>query len=400
MRRMGLHLEDSFADGTLVRPTHREAGIVHLIQAIAQLTGVSGIEPSPPMNELLELIGRADHLVFVLLDGLGMSTVRRLPADSFIASHVRRELFATCPSTTSCALTTVATASFPNRHGVSGWFTYLPELLTTAIVLPFKERFTGQPLVERGIRPQDVLRLPPILPRMTHRALTVTPSNIANTTYNFFCRGGTAGVGYDTIPRAVDRIIEEVQGAKGPTYTHLYLPEIDTICHHLGVDHPGVVPRVMEIDREMCRLAEAIAGRATLVLSADHGLIDVPRDDQLFLFPGDPLLEMLMVPPTGDARMPVFHVYQQAKEEFAEQFIARFGDRMHLVSTDEAERMELFGAGAFAEHARPHFGDFIAFPYRAATLAYHGSDKPVSNIFLAVHAGLSPQEMWVPLCVV
>jgi hypothetical protein len=396
---MGLHLEDSFADGTLLRPTHREAGIVHLIQAIAQLTGVNDIDPSPPMHELMGLIGRADHLIFVLLDGLGMSTVRRMPGDSFIASHVRRQLIATCPSTTSCALTTVATASFPNRHGISGWFTFLPELMTTATVLPFKERFTGQPLVERGIRPQDVLRLPPIIPRMTHRPLTVTPSNIANTTYNYFCRGGTAGVGYDTIPHAVDRIIEEVRAAKGATYTHLYLPEIDTICHHLGVDHPGVVPKVMEIDRELGRLAEAVAGRATLVLSADHGLIDVPRDDQLFLFPGDPLLQMLLVPPTGDARMPVFHLHERAKDAFVAEFIPRFGDRMHLVSIDEAERLELFGPGLFSAHARPHFGDFIAFPYRAATLAYHGSDKPVGNVFLAVHAGLSPQEMQVPLCI-
>lgn len=393
-------LEDSFADGTLVRPNHREPGIVHLVQAIAHLTGVKDVEPSPPMRRLLELIGRADHLIFVLMDGLGMSTVRRLPAASFIASHVRLELIATCPSTTACALTTVATAAFPNRHGIAGWFTYLPELLTTAVVLPFKERFTGQPLVERGIRPQDVLRLAPILPRMTHRALTVTPSNIANTTYNYFCRGGTAGVGYDTIPHAVNRIIEDVRGAKGPTYTHLYLPEIDTICHHLGVDHPGVVPKVIEIDRELARLGEAVRGRATLVLSADHGLIDVPRGDQLFLFPGDPLLELLQVPPTGDARMPVFHVYENRKDAFVEQFVARFGNRMHLVTTAEAERMELFGPGPFSEHARPHFGDFIAFPFRPATLSFHGSDKPPDHVFLAVHAGLSPQEMCVPLCVV
>ncbi|HSU68601.1 MAG TPA: hypothetical protein VLJ39_17100, partial [Tepidisphaeraceae bacterium] len=63
------------------------------------------------------------------------------------------------------------------------------------------------------------------------------------------------------------------------------------------------------------------------------------------------------------------------------------------------ERMELFGPGPFSPVARPRFGDFIAFPYRPATLAYHGSEKPIGKLFLAVHAGLSPQEMWVPLVV-
>jgi hypothetical protein len=94
----------------------------------------------------------------------------------------------------------------------------------------------------------------------------------------------------------------------------------------------------------------------------------------------------------------VFHVHQAARRDFAEQFLARFGDRMVLVSIDEAEQMELFGPGPFSPRARPRFGDFIAFPYRPVTLAYHGLNKPLGELFLAVHAGLSPQEMWVPMC--
>jgi hypothetical protein len=395
---MGSHLEAAFESGLLVRPAHDRPGLVHLVQAIAHLTGAGNNELTPPAQLLADLIGPADHLVFILLDGLGSSLVRRLPRDSFIAAHTRRELLATCPSTTACALTTVCTAEYPNRHGIAGWFTYLPEFLVTATVLPFKNRFTGEPLGQQGIGPADVVRAAPILPQMTHRALTITPSNIADTTFNRFCRGGTAGVGYDTIPHAIDRLIEEIRISTGPTYTHLYLPEIDTMCHHLGAEHPELVPRVLQIDRELARLAEAVAGRARIVISADHGLIDVPRDDQTFLFPGDPLLELLQAPPTGDARMPVFHVYEEARSEFVEQFLTRFSDRMFLLSTDDAERMEIFGPGKFSERARPRFGDFIAFPYRPSTLAYHGSNKPVGEVFLAVHAGLSPQEMWVPLC--
>lgn len=397
---MSLELQEAFDRGILVRPDHHQPGLVHLVQAIAHLTGVKDVETSGPLRQLVELIGPSDHLIFILLDGLGMSTVQRLPGDSFVRAHVRRELQATCPSTTACALTTVCTAAFPNRHGVAGWFTYLPDHHLTATLLPFRDRATNEPLVERGLRPQDVIPLPPILPRMSHRALTVTPSNITNTTFNYFCRGGTAGVGYDTIPHAIDRIIEEVRSAAGPTYTHLYLPEIDTLCHHVGVDHPDVVPAVMAIDRELARLADAVAGRARMVISADHGLIDVPPADQSFLLPGDPLLDLLVVPPTGDARMPVFHLREHARSAFADLFLERFGDRMCLLPTDDAERMEIFGPGPFSARAKPRFGDVIAFPYRAATLAFHGSDKPIGKLFHAVHAGLSPQEVWVPACVV
>lgn len=393
-------LQQAFAEGRLVRPSDQTPNLVHLSRAVAHLAGVDGVELSPPVRLLADLIGPADHLIFVLLDGLGMNTVRRLPADSFVVSHLKRELQATCPSTTACALTTVATAEYPNRHGVAGWFTYLPEFDLTAVVLPFKDRVTDQPLVQRGIKPGDVVRLSPVCGRMTHRPLTVSPSNISNTTYNYFCRAGTRGVGYETIGGAVDRIIQELQTTSGPTYTHLYLPEIDTICHKLGVEHPDIVPQVMQIDRELARLADALAGRGRIVVSADHGLIDVPVDHQTLLFAGDPLLELLIVPPAGDARMPVFHVRPGHQDEFREQFNNRFGAQMALIETDRAEEMELFGPGAFSRQARQHFGDFVAFPLRPATLAFHPPQKPLGRLFPAVHGGLSPQEMWVPLCVV
>jgi hypothetical protein len=397
---MGLTLEQAFADGMLVRPNHARPSLVHLVQAIARICGVRDLNLFEPARLLCDAIGPANHVIFILLDGLGMSTVRKLPTESFVAAHVRMELQATVPSTTACALTTVTTAAYPNQHGIAGWFTYLPEMGLTATVLPFKDRATHEPLAQRGIRPQDMVLLPSIVPKMTHRVLTITPSNITNTSYNYFSRGGTPGVGYDTIPHAIDRIIEEVQSATGPTYTHLYLPEIDTICHHLGVDHPDLVPKVMAIDREIARLADVLGTRARIILSADHGLIDVPREHQHFLYPGDPLLEMLQVPPTGDARLPIFHVHPDARSRFAQAFETRFAESMVLLSTDEAQRLELFGPGPFSPKARPRFGDFIAIPFRPATLAYHGSEKPLGELFLAVHAGLSPQEMWVPLCIV
>ena len=51
---------------------------------------------------------------------------------------------------------------------------------------------------------------------------------------------------------------------------------------------------------------------------------------------------------------------------------------------------------------RPRFGDFIAIPYRRATLAYAPvtlSGAAPAAPYIGQHAGLSPEEMRVPLCV-
>lgn len=391
-------VEDLFAAGTLIRPSDDQPNLVHLVRAIAAATGVPDIALSSPVRELSPFIGSPQHLIFVLLDGLGMNLVRRLPAESFLASALKRELHATCPSTTACALTTVATAAYPSRHGVAGWFTYLPDLGTTMATLPFIDRSTGESLTRRGLKVQDVLPLPPICPKMTHRPLTIVPAHIAHTPYNLYSRGDTPGFGYQSIAEGIDRIIARFE-EDGSTYTHLYLPEIDSICHKRGVDHHEVAPLVMQIDAELARLAAAAAGRARIVVTADHGLIDVPRADQTLLFDKDPLLEMLVVPPTGDARLPIFHVRDGRHGDFVRAFRERFGDRMLLLETDEAGRMQLFGPGGFSPSVRGRFGDFVGIAYQAATLAYHAPDKPVGELFKAVHAGLSPQEMQVPLCV-
>jgi predicted AlkP superfamily pyrophosphatase or phosphodiesterase len=396
---MRQRLEQLFSERVLIQPDHGQADIVSLALAIAKLAGAEHLEHSPASRALAELIGPADHLVFVLLDGLGMNLQQRLPEGSYLKTHCRREIRATSPSTTACALTSVSTASYPNRHGVTGWYTFLPDLDVTAAILPFVDRYTNQSLVTRGVRVEDVIPAQPTAPTLTHTPLTVVPRQLFNTPYNIFARAGTAGVGYRTIGEAVSIIIDRVISATGPTYTHLYLPEVDTLCHKLGVSHPQIPLLISQIDAELARLGETLGRRARVVMTADHGLIDVPVNEQTLLLSDDPLLELLRVPPTGDARMPIFHVAPGRREEFASRFSDRFGDRMLLLATDDAEQMHLFGPGEFSEAARQRFCDFVAIPFRPATLAYHPPDKALGHMYLAVHAGLSPEEMLVPLCI-
>src|SRR5438552_6995676 len=277
-------LDQLFAEQILVRPgADGRPDLVHLVRAIATLCGVEHLNPPGPTRGLIDLIGPADHIVFILIDGLGMNILRRLPREDFFQKHFRLQLNSTCPSTTACALTAVATGHWPSRHGVTGWFTHLPDLGFTATILPFAERVSHQPLTLRGLRAEDVLPLPPILPLMTHRALSLSPSYIANTTYNHYCRGGTTGLPYKKMSEAVDQIVARIDAAHEPTFTYLYLDEIDTLCHHVGVEHEAVDARVVGIGAELTKLLDRLNGRARVIVTADHGLIDVPAPSQTLL---------------------------------------------------------------------------------------------------------------------
>jgi len=222
---------------------------------------------------------------------------------------------------------------------------------------------------------------------MEHQPLTLVPAYIANTSFNTYSRGGTPGLGYASIHEAMEQVVTRVQSAVAPTYTHLYLHDIDTMCHHFGVGDPNVLPLVLSIGTELARLSEALPDNARLVVSADHGLIDVPKGEQALLMVGDPLLELLVVPPTGDARMPIFHIRPDKRAAFEHAFEDRFGERMALIPTADVEGMEIFGPGQFSQTARRRFGDFIAIPLSPATLSYHPPNKPLGELYKAVHAG-------------
>ena len=198
------------------------------------------------------------------MDGLGMNIVRRLPADSFLAAYVRAELTSICPSTTACALTSLATAQYPNRTAVTGWFTHVPDLGLTAVMLPFVDRFTGEPLAERGLRAEDLLPAPSIYPRMTAPAALARPDLHLRHALQPLRprRHARPRVRFDPARDRPDHRADPPPRT-GPTFTHLYLPEVDSICHKLGVGHADVVPLVMRIDAELARLRHAALRGAT-----------------------------------------------------------------------------------------------------------------------------------------
>ena len=69
-------LEQLFDAGVLLRPSDRRPNLVHLVRALATLAGVGDLGASPPVADIVSTIGPAEHLIFVLMDGLGMNLVR------------------------------------------------------------------------------------------------------------------------------------------------------------------------------------------------------------------------------------------------------------------------------------------------------------------------------------
>lgn len=363
-------LEEKFRSGVFVRPDGGP-NLVDLAQALAGRPGA-----------VAEAIGPADHLVFVLVDGLGTNL---LSQGSFLRSHFRMSLRSVFPSSTAPAITTLATGTWPGRHAVLAWWTHLPSAGATATILKFADRFTGAPL---AADPRHVFPEPSLASQIRRDVRSYQPAAIVESPYSKYARAGTPGEGYATLRDAVDSILRRVAGAKAPTYTYLYYPMVDAAEHVYGPWSPEVATQVGLVDRELARLE----GRARLVVSADHGQIEVPEAEKRFLAPGDPLLEFLHGPPAGEMRFQTW----RAKPGFAERFRDRFGADFELLTPDEAAPL----LGGLSDEARARLGDWVSVALGGGILFYgppalHQEEAAMRGF----HGGLTPDEMLVPLVV-
>jgi predicted AlkP superfamily pyrophosphatase or phosphodiesterase len=393
-------LESLFESGKLLHSIDETPNSVDLAWAMAKIAGVNRIEESEQTRSLGGLIGDVDHLVFVIVDGLGINILEGLPESSFLRTNLEMELRAITPSTTACAITAFATGRYPCQSGIAGWFTYLPEHRVTATVLPFWEVSSQTPLQDYGISVDSVFPEKALMPQMRHTPMTIMPQEICESVTSRHLRGKTEAVGYSTITEAIDATITAATQTNSKSYTYLYLPHVDTLSHEKGPDHAKVIRLALAIDGELERLAQCLRPGTRLVVTADHGQITVPVEKRNLLPDRDPILKISEFPPTSEARFPIFHVSSYRTEEFVNEFHERFSESFLLITTEEAEDAKLFGPGKIKSHLRPRFGDFVGVAKDNSIIGYLPPGKSAEESHTGRHGGLSPEEMRVPLVVV
>lgn len=389
-------LEDAWARGTLHRPDWSTPHFLDLIWALAHQAGVPET-PTAHAAALAERIGPADHLIFVWVDALGLNALQRLPADSFLRAHCVQPLQALYPATTSCATISMATGAWPTRHGMLGWWLYLDEFHLSTTVLRFEERASRRPLSEWGVTPADLWPLPVLADRIPRDLLTLQPAAFWDSPCSRYQRGTRTGAGYVQLDAAVECIVERIRRADGPTYTYFYVPHLDSAGHEHGMASPQALAALTEIDACLAQLAGALAGRARLVITADHGQVDVPETHRLPLYAGDPLLAHLLAPPTGGKRTGLYHVRSGHGDAFAAAFRERFGEHFALISADQADDLRLFGPEPCVPLARRRLGDFVSIALCDVTLSFLRPGDTPADANVGNHDGMSPAEMRIPL---
>lgn len=390
----------AFEAGTLLRPSPDTLNIVDLSRALAGLAGADNVQQTPGSTKISELIGATQHLVFMLADGLGMNLIEELLEHNFLKENLLGELQTVFPSASAVALTSLATGEWPGRHGITGWWTHLPEFRMAAAVLPFVERTNGRSLRTLGVAVEQALPVPSLMAAMKRETWALFPERMAGGVYSVYFSGGKDRFGYSSLRKAVDLTAARIAAADAPTFTYIYAPRVDSEAHACGIRRPEVWTAIREVEREVQRLAEGLDGRGRVVISADHGMLDATSTQKHQLRPSEGALASLRFPPSGDARVLYFHVHEGACEHTRQRLEQSLGDHFFIITGGEAEDLGLFGPGPISAFARDRLGDLIAISKGADVVEYIAIGGP-SRVMSQTshHSGLTPDEMRIPLVV-
>ena len=362
--------------------------------------GLDRLEPTPNSATIADTIGPSDHVVFVLADGLGMGVLDAWPSATFLREHVAMELRSVFPSATAPALASLATGRWPSAHAITGWWTHISQIGSSGSPLQFVKRGDGRLLTNFGVTAEHVFPYPSLASDIPRETLTVYPSRIAQSVYSEYASGGQPRRGYTSLRQAVDIILEADSVPTGPKYTYLYSPSIDIQAHAWGIHRQEVRAAVMELDREMERLAKALGGRGRIVLTADHGMLDIPEGGRHHIRRSDGLLADLRYPPSGDARVAYFHTRDGERDHVIERLRQRLGDGFFVLTREEVQRLQLFGPEEPEPLTKERLGDVVAISGGGEVVEYHpqgtvGKVKPERSH----HSGLTPDEMRIPLII-
>jgi hypothetical protein len=393
-------LIEAFEMGALVRPSPDHMAFIDVIRGVAHACGVT-----VPLNDHVRSIAAhlvgADHIILLLADGLGIESVDAMPRGSWIRQHTLRAIHAPFPSTTTSAVTSIATAQYPSTHAVTGWWVHVPSLQAPATVFAHDRATDGVSLDRLGVTVRDLCPAEPMLPLMTRNAALVLPADIIESPFTCYMAGTAERIGYGRLTEAAQIIARRIMDADGPTFTYWYTSSPDREAHEHGAAGAASRDASDRLDRVLERLSGELAelGRTYRIIgTADHGHLQM--QPHLELEEDDSLLEDLTAPPAGDMRVQFWHVRRGRESSFVTGFRQRFGRWFVLLTAAEFEELGLLGADAWSAPTRDRVGQYVSISLGAATLRFAGLRGQAGyRRMRSGHSGLSPAEMLVPLII-
>ncbi|MGY1643339.1 alkaline phosphatase family protein [Geodermatophilus sp. SYSU D00703] len=374
----------------LRRPAYGTATLADVLPGVATALGVpverDGLPPDP--LGLTAALAGARRVAVLLVDGLGADLVRAhadlAPTLAGLATPVG-DLAAPCPSTTPVSLTSLGTGLPPGSHGVLGFVTAVPGEERTLNHVQWSDDpdpATWQP--RRSVFDQAAAAGVPVTAVAPY---AFKGSGLTNAAYRGARYSGTVGAG-DLAAGLLHAL-----AAAPTTLVYGYTAELDLTGHVRGVDSASWRAQLGLVDRLVEQVVTGLPDDAALLVTADHGMLDVPPTTRLDL-DAEPDLTAGVRLLAGEPRARYLHAVPGAEADLLARWREVLGERAWVAGRHEAIASGVFGPVDDGLAAR--IGDVVALA-RGTWALTTTEREPGPSRLVGYHGSLTATELAIPL---
>jgi hypothetical protein len=423
--------EEAFA---VTRPEYGTGSLADLLPSVSALLGVPGADDVLGLRESLDGIRR---IAVLLVDGLGEYQIPLLrPYAPILGDLPGRTLTSGFPSTTPVSLVTLGTGAPPGAHGVLGFTVRRPDgrVLSHIFWSDDPDPMEWQPVPTRfasaaaaGVAVTTITR-----PEFEGSGLTVSAN-----------RGGTfvGAADADTLADSMLRALggregpmlgggggrglgggdgrplgggggrplgggdgrglgggggRPLGGGDGPALVYGYHPDLDHAGHLAGVDSEAWRDAARGVDRLLDRLLGGLPPDAALLVTADHGQVNIPYA-QRFDLGVDPVLKDGVIGVAGEPRVRYLYPAAGARDDVMAAYRSVLGSSAWVLTRDEAIEGGWFGPVP-AEH-RDRIGEIVVICLDRTVVLASGWEPPAVASLIGYHGSVTAAEMTIPLLI-
>ncbi len=378
---------DAFA---LVPPAYGEAALADVLPSVLAVLGV------PDGRDVLGLAAQLDgvrRVAVLLVDGLGAYQIPlaapHAPTLAALAAGPARLLTAGFPSTTPVSLVSLGTGAAPGEHGVLGFTVRTPDGGVLNHI-----RWRDEP---------DPARWAPVPTRLEVAAAAgvavtvVTRPAYAGSGLSIAANRGGAFRGGTDVDSLADGMLAALRSGPAPVLVSGYHPDLDHAGHVYGLASDEWRSAAADVDRLLERLVDGLPSDAALLVTADHGQLDVPADGR-FDIAADPRLAAGVELVAGEPRVRYLHVAPGAADDVVAAWRGVLGDAAWVVTRAEAVAAGWFGPVPEAHLGR--IGDVVVGCTGRHVVLSRDTEPDSLAALVAFHGSATATEMTIPLLLV
>jgi predicted AlkP superfamily pyrophosphatase or phosphodiesterase len=327
---------------------------------------------------------KVKHAVVVLVDGLGYENLQQASGYArFLSSKLDSSIRCEFPSTTATSLTGLATGTRSGVHGLIGYSVYDRKLSVQ------KNLLSGW---ESAVEAAEFKTKPSLSELSGEIGIRVIGPAVYET--SGFTELTMKGAKYLAAEQLADRFqaLEEIHKTSDASVTYLYVPELDQAAHKFGVSSNQWLHLLEELDMILNRFSSKISGNVGVLLTADHGVLDVQQGNHVYLddyqwyaskvehTSGDPRCNFVYLRAGVDAQV------------FIGELQEAFGSNAYVCTAGQ-----LVDAGWTVDGASEYAPDVFLI-WKDAMVAYDRRFAKSNYLkMIGQHGGISDVEMRVPI---